>query len=228
MSVIQLEDVTKVYQVGEVDTRALRGLTLTVEEGEFTAIVGPSGSGKTTVLQMMGCLDRPTSGTVRVNGQNVTDLDDNQRAELRKGTIGFIFQFFALIPVLTAYENIELPLLLTGKKASMRKERVDELLEAVGLSHRAHHRPDQLSGGEKQRVSVARALAVNPLLVLADEPTANLDTENGNQVIEIMQRLNKETGTTFVFATHDPRVMPFARRVVTLRDGTVSDNNKQA
>ena len=224
MSVIQLEDVTRTYRVGQVDTRALRGLTLTIDQGEFTAIVGPSGSGKTTVLQMMGCLDRPTSGTVRVNGQDVTDLNDNQRAELRKGTIGFVFQFFALIPVLTAYENVELPLLLTGKGTQARKKRVNELLEAVGLSHRARHRPDQLSGGEKQRVSVARALAVNPLLVLADEPTANLDTENGNQVIEIMQRLNEETGTTFVFATHDPRVIPFARRVVTLRDGRVSEN----
>jgi putative ABC transport system ATP-binding protein len=226
MSVIQLEDVTRNYQVGEVETPALRGLTLTIEEGEFTAIVGPSGSGKTTVLQMMGCLDRPTSGIVQVKGQDVNQLNDNQRADLRKGTIGFIFQFFALIPVLTAYENIELPLLLTGNGSQARRARVNELLEAVGLSQRAHHRPDQLSGGEKQRVAVARALAVNPVLVLADEPTANLDTENGNQVMEIMQRLNEETHTTFVFATHDPRVIPFARRVVTLRDGRVSDNSQ--
>jgi putative ABC transport system ATP-binding protein len=169
MSVIQLEDVTKVYQVGEVDTRALRGLTLTIEKGEFTAIVGPSGSGKTTVLQMMGCLDRPTSGSVWVDGQDVTQLKDNRRADLRKGTIGFIFQFFALIPVLTAYENVELPLLLTGNGGQARRGRVNELLEAVGLSQRANHRPDQLSGGEKQRVAVARALAVDPVLVLADE-----------------------------------------------------------
>jgi putative ABC transport system ATP-binding protein len=214
--------------LGEVDTRALRGLTLAIEDGEFTAIVGPSGSGKTTVLQIMGCLDRPTSGTVQVNGQDVTHLNDNQRAELRKGMIGFVFQFFALVPVLTAYENVELPLLLTGTEARARRERVNELLEAVGLSHRARHRPDQLSGGEKQRVSVARALAVRPVLVLADEPTANLDTDNGNQVIEIMQRLNEETGTTFVFATHDPRVIPYARRVVALRDGRVSDNSGHA
>jgi putative ABC transport system ATP-binding protein len=223
MSVIRLENVTKVYKVGEVDTPALRGLTLTVEAGEFTAIVGPSGSGKTTVLQMMGCLDRPTSGSVQVKGQDVTHLSDSQRADLRKGTIGFVFQFFALIPVLTAYENIELPLLLTGNGGKARRARVNELLEAVGLSGRAHHRPDQLSGGEKQRVAVARALAVDPVLVLADEPTANLDTENGNQVMEIMRRLNEETGTTFVFATHDPRVIPFARRTVELRDGKVSD-----
>ncbi len=228
MRVIQLEDVTKVYHIGEVGTRALRGLTLSIEEGEFTAIVGPSGSGKTTVLQMMGCLDRPTSGTVQVAGQDVTRLRDSQRADLRKGTIGFIFQFFALIPVLTAYENIELPLLLVGRDGGARRARVNELLEAVGLSHRAQHRPDQLSGGEKQRVAVARALAVNPVLVLADEPTANLDTENGNQVMAIMERLNEETGTTFIFATHDPRVIPFARRVVNLRDGRVADNSRSA
>ena len=223
MNVIKLTDVTKVYKIGAVETPALRGLTLNIEEGEFTAIVGPSGSGKTTVLQMIGCLDRPTKGSVEVKGQDVVHLSDNQRAELRKGTIGFIFQFFALIPVLTAYENVELPLVLTGVKASSRRDRVSELLQAVGLSDRLHHRPDQLSGGEKQRVAVARALAVDPVLVLADEPTANLDTENGNQVMEIMRRLNEDMGTTFVFATHDPRVIPFARRTVELRDGRVSD-----
>jgi putative ABC transport system ATP-binding protein len=226
MSVIELQDVTRVYRIGEVETRALRGVTLTVEDGEFTAIVGPSGSGKTTLLQLLGCLDKPTNGTVRVKGQDVTRLNANQRADLRKGTIGFVFQFFALIPGLTAYENVELPLLLMGKSGKERKERVTELLAAVGLSDRAHHRPDQMSGGEQQRVAIARALATHPVLVLADEPTANLDTENGRQVMEIMQRLNQETGTTFLFATHDPRVIPFAQRVVTLRDGKVSENSK--
>jgi putative ABC transport system ATP-binding protein len=226
MSVIELQDVTRVYRIGEVETRALRGVTLTVEDGEFTAIVGPSGSGKTTLLQLLGCLDRPTNGTVRLEGQDVSQLNANQRADLRKGTIGFVFQFFALIPGLTAYENVELPLLLMGKSGKERKERVTELLAAVGLSDRAHHRPDQMSGGEQQRVAIARALATHPVLVLADEPTANLDTENGRQVMEIMQRLNQETHTTFLFATHDPRVIPFARRVVTLRDGKVSENSK--
>jgi putative ABC transport system ATP-binding protein len=226
MSVIELQDVTRVYRIGEVETRALRGVTMTVEEGEFTAIVGPSGSGKTTLLQLLGCLDRPTDGTVRLKGQDVSQLNANQRADLRKGTIGFVFQFFALIPGLTAYENVELPLLLMGKSGKERKERVTELLAAVGLSDRAHHRPDQMSGGEQQRVAIARALATHPVLVLADEPTANLDTENGRQVMEIMQRLNQETHTTFLFATHDPRVIPFARRVVTLRDGKVSENSK--
>jgi putative ABC transport system ATP-binding protein len=228
MSVIELQDVTRVYKIGEVETPALRGVNLTIEQGEFSAIVGPSGSGKTTMLQLMGCLDRPSTGTVHINGQDVTRLKPNQRADLRKGTIGFIFQFFALIPGLTAYENVELPLLLTGEKARERRERVNELLDAVGLSDRARHRPDQMSGGEQQRVAIARALATRPVLILADEPTANLDTDNGNQVMEIMQRLNTETGTTFVFATHDPRVIPFARRVVTLRDGRVTENSKHA
>jgi putative ABC transport system ATP-binding protein len=228
MEVIQLQDVTRVYRIGEVETRALRGVTLSIENGEFSAIVGPSGSGKTTMLQLIGCLDKPTTGTVHINGQDVTRLNANKRADLRKGTIGFVFQFFALIPGLTAYENIELPLLLTGEKARDRRERVKELLEAVGLSERARHRPDQMSGGEQQRVAVARALATRPVLILADEPTANLDTENGRQVMEIMQRLNAETGTTFVFATHDPRVIHFARRVITLRDGRVSENSQHA
>ena len=228
MEVIQLQDVTRVYRIGEVETPALCGVNLTIGNGEFSAIVGPSGSGKTTMLQLMGCLDRPTNGSVHINGQDVTHLNANKRADLRRGTIGFVFQFFALIPGLTAYENVELPLLLTGEKANMRRERVKELLEAVGLSGRARHCPDQMSGGEQQRVAIARALSTRPVLVLADEPTANLDSENGRQVMEIMQRLNEETGTTFIFATHDPRVIPFARRVVTLRDGQIAENQKEA
>jgi len=225
MSVIELQDVTRVYKIGEVETHALRGVSLTIKEGEFTAIVGPSGSGKTTMLQLMGCLDRPSGGRVHINGQDVTRLNPNKRADLRKGTIGFVFQFFALIPGLTAYENVELPLLLAGAKKAERRERVNELLEAVGISDRARHRPDQMSGGEQQRVAVARALATRPVLVLADEPTANLDTENGRQIMEIMVRLNEETGTTFIFATHDPRVVAFARRMVELRDGRISSDS---
>jgi putative ABC transport system ATP-binding protein len=228
MSVIELQDVTRIYKIGEVETHALRGVNLTIEEGEFTAIVGPSGSGKTTMLQLMGCLDRPTSGRVLINGEDTSKLNANKRADLRKGTIGFVFQFFALIPGLTAYENVDLPLLLAGTKKAQRRERANELLEAVGLTDRARHRPDQMSGGEQQRVAIARALAIDPVLVLADEPTANLDTENGRQIMEIMQRLNEQTGTTFVFATHDPRVFPFARRVVEVRDGKVADNSRHA
>ena len=226
MEVIQLQEVTRVYRIGEVETRALRGVSLKVEKGEFTALVGPSGSGKTTMLQLMGCLDQPTTGHVFVKNQDISRLNANKRAELRKGTIGFVFQFFALIPGLTAYENVELPLLLTGEKSNERRARVKELLQAVGLSDRARHRPDQMSGGEQQRIAIARALATRPLLVLADEPTANLDTENGRQVMEIMQRLNAETGTTFVFATHDPRVFGYARRTVELRDGKVVNSDE--
>ena len=221
MEVAKVINATRVFKIGEVETRALRGVNLTIEDGEFTSLVGPSGSGKTTLLQLIGCLDQPTSGQVFINGEDVTRLNRNQRADLRKGTIGFIFQFFALIPTLTAYENVEMPLLLNGSKPAERRARVMELLEAVDLTDRAHHRPDQLSGGQQQRVAVARALSIHPSLVLADEPTANLDTENGEQVMEIMKKLNEETGTTFVFATHDPRVIKYARRVVTLHDGVV-------
>jgi putative ABC transport system ATP-binding protein len=224
MAIIQLEDVTKIYHVGEVETRALNGVSLKIEEGEFTALVGPSGSGKTTLLQLIGCLDRPDSGSVKINAQDVTRLNAGQRAELRSEVIGFIFQFFALVPVLSAYENVELPLLLRGAGAKERRQRVLEMLDAVGLADRANHRPDQLSGGQQQRVAIARALAPRPLMVLADEPTANLDTANGEQAMEIMQRLNQQMGTAFVFATHDPRVMSFARRIVKMRDGQIVDN----
>ena len=224
MEVAKLTEVTRIYTIGEVETHALRGVNLTIGEEEFTTLVGPSGSGKTTLLQLIGCLDMPTSGKVFINNQDATLMNRNQRADLRKGTIGFIFQFFALVPTLTAYENVELPLLLMGEKN--HKGRVMELLEAVDLSDRAGHRPDQLSGGQQQRVAVARALASNPKLILADEPTANLDTENGEQVMEIMKKLNKETKTTFVFATHDPRVIKYANRVVTLQDGLIVKDEK--
>ena len=226
MEIAKLTDITRTYLVGEVETHALRGVDLSINEGEFTTLVGPSGSGKTTLLQMIGCLDQPTSGKIFINNEEVTKMNRNQRADLRKGTIGFIFQFFALIPTLTAYENVELPLLLMGKKN--HKSRVMELLDAVGLTDRAEHRPDQMSGGQQQRVAVARALAVDPLLILADEPTANLDTKNGEQIMDIMKKLNEETNTTFVFATHDPRVIKYAKRVVTLRDGKIEKDESIA
>ena len=221
MEVAKIENVTRMYTVGKVETQALRGVNLSIENGEFTALVGPSGSGKTTLLQLIGCLDQPSSGKIFINGKDVSGLNRNQRADIRRGTLGFIFQFFALIPTLSAYENIEMPLLLTGQNALERRERVLQLLEAVGLSDRANNHPDQLSGGQQQRVAIARALSTKPTLILADEPTANLDTANGEQVMEIMTRLNKETGVTFVFATHDPRVIKYARRIVTLRDGVI-------
>ena len=225
MEVAKVKKVTRTYKVGEVETQALRGIDLSIESGDFTALTGPSGSGKTTLLQLFGCLDQPTTGQVYINGKDVTHLNRDQRADLRKETLGFVFQFFALIPTLTAYENIEMPLLLKGVDADERRETVNHLLESVDLADHANHRPDQLSGGQQQRVSVARALATHPSLVLADEPTANLDTANGKQVMEIMQRLNKETGVTFLFATHDPRVIKYARQVVTLRDGLIVENN---
>ncbi len=200
---------------------------LSINNGEFTALVGPSGSGKTTLLQMIGCLDQPTSGRINIDGKEVTSLNRNQRADMRKGHIGFIFQFFALIPTLTAYENVEMPLLLNGHSPKERRDRVMELLKAVDLTERANNRPDQLSGGQQQRIAIARALAPKPALVLADEPTANLDTENGKQVMDLMQKLNKDTGVTFIFATHDPRVIHYARRVVTLEDGLIVKDGPQ-
>lgn len=224
MEVVRVENATRVYRTGKVETYALRGVSLSIESGEFTGLVGPSGSGKTTLLQLIGCLDQPTEGRVYINGKDVSRLNRNQRADMRRGNIGFIFQFFALIPTLTAYENVEMPLLLNGQSSAERRKRVMELLEAVGMADRAHHRPDQLSGGEQQRIAIARALAARPSLILADEPTANLDTPNGQQVMEIMTRLNQETGVTFIFATHDPRVIKYARRVITLRDGLVVAN----
>ena len=224
MSVARVENVTRTYTVGEIETKALQGVSLEIEQGEFSTLIGPSGSGKTTLLQLIGCLDLPTSGQIYINGQEVSGLNRNERAEMRQSNIGFIFQFFALIPTLSAYENIEMPLLLGGMCPDARKKRVDELLEAVDLVDRGHHRPGQLSGGQQQRVAIARALATNPSLILADEPTANLDTANGRQIMEIMTRLNKETGVTFVFATHDPRVIAYAQRVVTLRDGLIVEN----
>ncbi|MBI3172433.1 MAG: ABC transporter ATP-binding protein [Chloroflexi bacterium] len=225
MEVVKVENITRVYQIGKVETRALQGVSLTIENGEFTALVGPSGSGKTTLLQMIGCLDQPSTGRVVISGQDVTRLNRNQRADMRRGHIGFIFQFFALIPTLTAYENVEMPLLLNGHTPKERRERVMELLKAVDLADRANNRPDQLSGGQQQRVAIARALAPKPALILADEPTANLDTANGQQVMEIMKKLNQETGVTFVFATHDPRVISYAARVVTLKDGVIEKDS---
>jgi putative ABC transport system ATP-binding protein len=224
MEVIKVENVTRIFKVGHVETEALRNVSLSIENGEFTALVGPSGSGKTTLLQIIGCLDQPTSGRVFITGKDISQLNRDQRADTRRGTIGYVFQFFALIPTLTAYENIEMPLLLGKYSAAERHARVTQLLEWVDLTDRAQNRPDQLSGGQQQRVAIGRALATQPALIVADEPTANLDTNNGRQIMEIMTRLNQETGVTFIFATHDPRVIKYARRVITLRDGTIIEN----
>ena len=225
---IALENITRVYRMGEVEVPAIRGIDLSIDRGEMLAIIGPSGSGKSTLMNIIGCLDKPDSGVVKINERDVTRLNANRRADLRREEIGFIFQFFALVPVLSAYENVELPLLLNNVSAKERKERVGYLLDSVGLADRMQHRPDQMSGGEQQRVAIARALATNPVVVLADEPTANLDTENGQQAMGIMKKLNEETGTAFVFATHDPRVMSYARHVIKLRDGRVTEDSQHA
>ena len=218
MEVVIIENATRVYKVGTVETQALRGVNLSIESGEFTTLVGPSGSGKTTLLQLIGCLDQPTGGTVWVDGKDVTRLNRNQRADMRRGHIGFIFQFFALIPTLTAYENVEMPLLLNGHPPAERRARVTELLQAVDLSDRANNRPDQLSGGQQQRVAIARALVTQPRLLLADEPTGNLDSASGADVMALLSGLHR-AGMTVVLITHDTDVAAAATRQVHVRDG---------
>ncbi|MGQ9628715.1 MAG: ABC transporter ATP-binding protein [bacterium] len=222
MNVIELRGIKKDYRTGSVPVPALRGVDFAVEEGEFTSIAGPSGSGKTTLLNIIGCLDRPTEGRVILDGQDISELNRNQLAEIRRHKIGFVFQTFNLIPVLTAYENVEFTLALLGRysRDEMRR-RVYGLLKEVGLEGLENRRPNDLSGGQQQRVAIARALIKEPKLVLADEPTANLDSETGEAILKLMLEMNRKNGTTFLFSTHDPRVMRFARRLVALRDGLI-------
>ena len=227
MNAVDVEDVTKEYDLGRTKVPALRGVSLHVQAGEFMAVAGPSGSGKSTLLNLIGCLDRPTSGRVRIGGQDVAALDDNALSDLRARTIGFIFQTFNLIPVLSALENVEFPLLFRGGDHGGRS-RALAALEAVGLRDFARHRPDELSGGQRQRVAVARALVTDPALVLADEPTANLDSPTGETIIDLMLDINRRAGTTFVFSTHDPKVMTHAQRVVRLADGLLEEPPPQA
>ncbi len=219
--VIEAKGVTKVYDETNIPVHALNGVDLTVEKGEFTSIVGPSGSGKTTFLNTIGGLDKPTQGSILVGGTEVTQLTSNQMTDFRQKHIGFVFQSFNLIPVLTAAENTEFIMLLQGKPKKERENRVRELLNEVGLGDRLNSRPNELSGGQQQRVAVARALASKPKFVLADEPTASLDTQSAENLLDIMWRLNQEEGMTFIFSTHDDRVIRRAQRVVTLEDGKV-------
>ena len=219
MSLVVVKDVTKTYRLGTQTVTALADVSLDVQAGEFLAVAGPSGSGKTTLLNLVGCLDTPTSGEIEIDGEAVAALSAGRRADLRARKLGFIFQTFNLIPVLTAWENVEYPLLLT--KRGGNGARVRAALEQVGLGDRARHRPPELSGGQQQRVAIARALVTEPALVLADEPTANLDSRTGHEIVELMRRLNRERQTTFVFSTHDPRIMSVADRVVEIRDGRV-------
>jgi putative ABC transport system ATP-binding protein len=218
MTPVVVTEVTKAYRLGTQTVTALAGVSLAVEAGEFLAVAGPSGSGKTTLLNLIGCLDRPTSGEIVIDGDPVAGLSPAQQARVRARKLGFVFQAFSLIPVLTAHENVEYPLLLQPRARDVAA-RVRAVLEQVGLGDRARHRPAELSGGQQQRVAIARALVTEPALVLADEPTANLDTRTGHEVIELMHRLNRERGTTFVFSTHDPRIMKAADRVVEISDG---------
>jgi len=215
---VAVRDVSKTYRLGKVTVTALDGVSLAVKAGEFLAVAGPSGSGKTTLLNLIGCLDTPTSGQVAIDGEAISGLSPGRRADLRARKLGFVFQTFNLIPVLTAWENVEYPLLLQRGRGDVAA-RVRAALEHVGLADRARHRPPELSGGQQQRVAIARALVTEPALVLADEPTANLDSRTGHEIIELMRRLNRERGTTFVFSTHDPRIVNVADRVLEISDG---------
>ncbi len=222
--VIQISDVTKDYRQGTVDVHALRGVDLSIQAGDFMAIWGPSGSGKTTLLNLVGALDIPTSGTIEVEGKDLSTLGRRGRSRMRRDRIGFVFQAYNLMPVLTAYENAEAVLALQGVAESQRRDTVMKLLDDVGLAGMEHRRPDELSGGQQQRVAIARAIASNPAVVLADEPTANVDSATADKLLGIMEKLNQERGITFVFSTHDPRVMGRARRLVGLVDGKVTSD----
>lgn len=224
MNVVETQKLEKVFKDASLEVRAVDGVSLNISEGEFTAVVGPSGSGKTTLLNMIGGLDVPTAGTVQVGGQELTQLSKSELIDFRLKEIGFVFQSYNLIPVLTAFENIEFVMLLQGRSVAERKKRVDELLEAVGLTGRGGNRPAELSGGQQQRVAVARALASKPKFIIADEPTANLDSKSAGDLLDIMQRLNEKEGITFLFSTHDQRVIDRATRVITLTDGKITED----
>jgi putative ABC transport system ATP-binding protein len=226
VSLLSLHDIRKRYQQGEVSVQALDGIDLEVDEGEFTALVGPSGSGKTTLLNVIGGLDTPTSGRIVVNGTDITQLKEAELSAFRLFQLGFVFQAYNLVPVLSAVENVELIMVLQGRSAEERRARAEHYLKLVGLEKLMHRRPSALSGGQQQRVAVARALAAGPRLVLADEPTANLDSENATALLDIMHRLSHEERTTFLFSTHDVRVMERAERIITLRDGRIVSDER--
>jgi putative ABC transport system ATP-binding protein len=224
---VQLEGVTKTYRQGKVDVHALRGLDFTVEPGEFVALCGPSGSGKTTALNLIGALDTANSGHVRLEGSDLGALNRRELSRLRRDRIGFVFQAYNLIPVLSAYENAESVMALQGADVRQRRERIMKLLAEVGLQGMEHRRPHELSGGQQQRVAIARAIASNPAVVLADEPTANVDSETAERLLDLMSELNEERGATFIFSTHDPSVMARAKRLVRLVDGQVASDERR-
>lgn len=222
---IQLNDIKKIFRTEEVETYALNGVGLEVKEGEFVAIMGPSGCGKSTLLNILGLLDNPTEGTYRLNGRDVSTLKEDERTELRKGCIGFVFQSFNLIDELNVYENVELPLLYMGVASKERKQRVMDVLRRVNMSHRSKHFPNQLSGGQQQRAAIARAVISRPKLILADEPTGNLDSKNGLEVMNLLAQLHEE-GTTIVMVTHSRHDAGFADRIVNLFDGQIVNNTE--
>lgn len=228
MSLVKLQNVTKVYRTDGVAFPALDDISLSIEPGEFLSIAGPSGSGKTTALNLIGCLDKPTAGSIFLEGVDVGSMKGVELAMLRRHKIGFIFQTFNLVPILTAFENVEFPLLLKGDiSKGERRAMVEEILVEVGLKEFMRRRPSRMSGGQQQRVAVARALVKKPQLILADEPTANLDSKNGEEVLELMLQLNRETGAAFIFSTHDKMVMDYARRLILLKDGRIAADEKR-
>lgn len=225
--VVVLDKVVKNYQLGKITVPALKEVSLAIHAGEFVSIAGPSGSGKTTLLNLVGCVDTASGGVVLVDGQDTAKLKEKELTQLRLKRLGFIFQSFNLVGVLDAFQNIEFPLLLQGNASKKeRKERVDDLLAKVGLEKHGHHRPNELSGGQRQRVAIARALVTQPKIVLADEPTANLDSKTGQSIIDLMKNINETFGTTFIFSTHDARVMHHADRIIKLEDGRVVEGNE--
>jgi putative ABC transport system ATP-binding protein len=228
MNIINLDQITKIYKLGKTEVLALDNIDLSISEKSFISIIGPSGSGKTTLLNIAGCIDRPTHGKVSFMGQEIAGLSDNKLSEMRNREIGFIFQTFNLIPVFNAFENVEYPLIISKTPKKERRERVSKMLEEVEIAEFSHHKPAELSGGQRQRVSVARALVVNPRLVLADEPTANLDTKTGEVIIELMKKMNKEFSTTFIFSTHDEKIMKHAKEIIHIRDGRIENKKIHA
>ena len=226
--VIELDHIHKVYAMGDVEVHALRGVSLTIREGEFVAIMGASGSGKSTTMNIIGCLDRPTRGTYILDGQDVSELSKDERADIRLQKIGFVFQGFNLLSRTSALENVELPLLYMGIDAETRHQRANEALAAVGLAGREQNHPNQLSGGQQQRVAVARSLVNNPALILADEPTGNLDSRTSVEVMEIFQRLNRERAITLVLVTHEPDIAQYAQRIVVFKDGKIKNDEPVA
>ena len=221
--VVEAKDITKVYQMGEIEVHALRGLSVNIAPGEILSIMGPSGSGKSTLMNILGCLDRPTSGDYHLNGESVATLNDDQLAEIRNRGVGFVFQSFNLLPRATALANVELPMRYAVLNGRNRREVAKEALEAVGLGDRVHHRPNELSGGQMQRVAIARALVNNPAIIMADEPTGNLDTQSGEEIMTLLKNLNKDRGTTLIIVTHDPEIAELTDRVISIRDGRIAE-----